>query len=112
MHYFFESDVWNNGAREVFSALNSDQFSYSMVSLGQNVEENPRHVSWNNKNTEFEEGRQNVMGFWCMYAVYESTRYLHSHWQQKNVTVVPDIQVYHSKKIQQARENKYHKEIT
>ena len=31
-----------------------------------------------NKNTEFEEGWQNVMGFSCMKAVYEYTRYLHS----------------------------------
>ena len=34
-----------------------------MACLGQNVEENPRHVSWNNKNTEFEEKGQNKMGF-------------------------------------------------
>ena len=32
-----------------------------MASLGQNVGENPQHVSWNNKNTEFEEGRQNTV---------------------------------------------------
>ena len=31
-----------------------------MASLGQNVGENPQHVSWNNKNTEFEEGRQKI----------------------------------------------------
>ena len=34
-----------------------------MASLGKNVGENPRHVSWNNEITEFEEGRQNMMGF-------------------------------------------------
>ena len=49
-----------------------------MASLGQNVGENPQHVSCNNKNTEFEEGRQNIMGFSYMKAVYEYTRYLHT----------------------------------
>ena len=48
-----------------------------MASLAKNVGENPRHVPWNNKNTEFEGGRQNMMGFSCMKDVYERTPYLH-----------------------------------
>ena len=48
-----------------------------MASLAQNVEENPRHVPWNNKNTEFEGGWQNMMGYSGMKAVYEHTPYLH-----------------------------------
>ena len=44
-----------------------------MASLRQYVGENPRHVSWNNKNTEFEEGRQNMIGLSCMKAVCEYT---------------------------------------
>ena len=35
------------------------------------------HVPWTNKNAEFEAGRQNMMGFSCMKAVYEHTPYLH-----------------------------------
>ena len=66
MGYFFESAVWNNGAREVVNAIIGDQFSNSLASLGRNVGENPRHVSWNNNNTEIEEERQNKMGFSCM----------------------------------------------
>ena len=55
-----------------------------MASLAQNVGENPLHVPWNNNNnnnnnnTEFEGGRQNMMGFSCMKAVYENTPYVHS----------------------------------
>ena len=46
-----------------------------MASLAQNVDENPRHVPWNDKNTEFEGGRQNMIGFSCMEDVYERTPY-------------------------------------
>ena len=55
------------------------QFHNLMAFLAQNVGENPRHVPWNNKNTEFEWGRQNMMGYLCMNfkAVYECTPYLH-----------------------------------
>jgi len=49
-----------------------------MASLAQNVGENPRHVAWNNNNTEFEGGRQNMMGFSCMKVVFEHTPYLHN----------------------------------
>ena len=49
-----------------------------MASLGQNVGENPRHVFWNNKDTDSEEGWQSMMGFSCMEAVCEYTRYLHT----------------------------------
>ena len=49
-----------------------------MASLAQNVDENTRYVPWNNKNTEFEGGRQNIVGFSCKKdAVYERTPYLH-----------------------------------
>ena len=41
--------------RELFNAIHSDQFSNLMASLGENVGENPRYVSWNNEITEFEE---------------------------------------------------------
>ena len=44
-----------------------------MAPLVQNVGESPRHVPWNNKNTEFE-GRR--MGCSCMKAVYEHSPYL------------------------------------
>ena len=37
-----------------------------MTSLAENVDENPRHIPWINKNMEFEGGRQNMMGFSCM----------------------------------------------
>ena len=40
-------------------------------------DENPRHVPSNNKNTEFEGRRQNMIGYSCMKAVYERTPYLH-----------------------------------
>ena len=56
--------------------------SNSMASLAQIVGENPRHVSCSNNNTEFEGGqqnpKQNMMGYSCMKAFYEYTRYLHS----------------------------------
>ena len=46
----------------------------------QNVGENPRHVPWNTKNTEFEGRRQNMMGCSCMKAVvYEHNPYLHDN---------------------------------
>ena len=45
-------------------------------SVAQNVGENPGHVPWNNKNTEFEGGWQNIMSFSCMKDVYEHTPYL------------------------------------
>ena len=48
-----------------------------MGPLAQNIEENPRHVPWNNKNTEFEGRRQNMMGCSYMKAVYEHNPYLH-----------------------------------
>ena len=40
---------------------------HSMASPAQNVGENPRHVPWNNKNTEFEGRRQNTMSCSCIY---------------------------------------------
>ena len=40
-----------------------------MAPLAQNVGENPRNVPWNNKNTEFQGRRQNMMGYSCMKAV-------------------------------------------
>ena len=48
-----------------------------MASLAQNVDEIPRRVPWDNKNTEFEGRRQNMMGFSCMKDVYERIPYLH-----------------------------------
>ena len=49
-----------------------------MASLAQNVGENPRHVPWNNKSTEFEGRRQNKIGYSCMRAVVsEHTPHLH-----------------------------------
>ena len=58
MGYFFESDVWNNGARELFF-------------LAQNVREDKKNsvLPWNKNNTEFEGERQNMMHFSCMKAV-------------------------------------------
>ena len=44
------------------------------------------------KNTEFEGGQQNMMGFLCMKAVYEHTPYLHG---REKYYYVPDIQVHH-----------------
>lgn len=49
-----------------------------MASQAQNLGENPQHVLWNNNNnTELEEGRQIMMGFSCIKAVYEHTPYPH-----------------------------------
>jgi len=64
-----------------------------MASLAQNVEENPRHVPWNNNdnnNTEFEGGQQNMMGFSRMKAVYEYTSYLHV--RKKNIVALQENQ--------------------
>ena len=47
-----------------------------MTPLAQNIGENPRHVPWNNKNTEFEGRRQKMMGCSCMKAFYEHNPYL------------------------------------
>ena len=55
-----------------------------MAPLAQNVGENPRHVPWNNKNTEFEGRRQNMMGYSLLTSMTE-----------KNITIVPGIQVHH-----------------
>ena len=63
MRYFFESDVWNNGARELFSVILSDLFRNLRASVAQNVRENSQRAPWDNNNTEFEGGRQNMMGF-------------------------------------------------
>ena len=52
MRDFFESDVWNNGARGLLSAI----FRNLVASVAQNVRENPQRAPWNNNNTEFEEG--------------------------------------------------------
>ena len=78
MRYFFESGVWNNGASELFSTILRDLFRNLMASVAQNVRENPQRAAWNNNNnTEFEAGRQNMMGCPCisvyMNAVYEYT---------------------------------------
>ena len=43
-----------------------------MASQAQNLGENPQHVLWNNNNTELEEGRQIMMGFSCIKAVYNT----------------------------------------
>ena len=48
-----------------------------MTSLAQNVGENPRHVPWNNRNTEFEGGRKMYDGLLGMKAFYEFAPYLH-----------------------------------
>ena len=45
-----------------------------MAPLAKNVREDPQIALWNSSITEFEGGRQNVMGFSCMKAVYEYTR--------------------------------------
>ena len=67
-----------------------------MASLGQNVGENPVHVLWSNKNTELEGGRQNMIGFSCMKAVYEHIACLYG-----GVKIVPDILVNH---LQESRQ--------
>ena len=48
-----------------------------MPPLAKNVGENSRHVPWNNKNTEFEGRRQNMIGCSCMKAANEHNPYLH-----------------------------------
>ena len=48
-----------------------------MAPLAQNVRKDPQIAPWFNNNTEFEGGRQNMMDFSCMKAVYEHTPYLH-----------------------------------
>ena len=82
MRYFFESGIWSNGTRELFSMILRDLFCNLMASVSQNVRENPQHAAWNNNNTEFEGGRQNMMGFSCisvyMKAVYKYTFRVHS----------------------------------
>ena len=70
-----------------------------MASLAQNVGENPQHVPWNNKNTEFEGRRQNMMGYSCMNGVYEHTPYLQD---REKYYYVPDIHVHHPQESQQA----------
>ena len=45
-----------------------------MVPLAKNVREGPQIAPRNSSITEFEGGRQNVMGFSCMKAVCEYTR--------------------------------------
>ena len=78
MGYFFESAVWSNGAHELFSAILGDLFCNSMAPLAQNVREDPQIVPWNtcNNNTEFEGGRQNMIGFSCKKVVYDCIRYV------------------------------------
>ena len=71
----------------------------SMASLAQSVDEIPRHVPWNNKNTEFKGRRQNMMGFSCRRDVYERTPYLHG---RENIIIVPDIPVHLLQESQQA----------
>ena len=68
-----------------------------MASLAQNVGENPRHVPWNNKSTEFEGRRQNGIGYSCMRAVVSMT--------EKNIIIVPNIEVHHPQESQQATLN-------
>ena len=69
---------------ELFSTILGDLFRNLMASVAQNVRENPQRAPWNNKNTEFEEGLQNMMGCSCtslsvyMKAVYEYTPRVHS----------------------------------
>ena len=70
-----------------------------MASLAKHVDENPRHVPWNNKNTEFEGGRQDIMGFSCIKDAYERT-YLHG--REKNIIIVPAIPVHHTQESQKA----------
>ena len=63
--------------------------------------ENPRNVPWNNKNTEFEGRRQNMMGYSCMKAVvYEHTPV--SSITEKNI-IVTDIRVHHPQESQQSQ---------
>ena len=45
-----------------------------MASLAQNVREDSQIAPWKISNTDFEEGRPNMMGFSRMKAVYEYTR--------------------------------------
>ena len=68
-----------------------------MASLAQNVGENPRHVPWNNKNTEFEGRRQNMMGYSCMKAVYEYTPHLHD--REKILILYPTLRCITHKKV-------------
>ena len=69
-----------------------------MASLAQNVDNNPRHVPWNNKNTEFEGGRQNMMSFSCMKDVYERSPYLHG----REIIIVTEIPVHNPQESHQA----------
>ena len=85
MRYFFESSVWNKSAGELFSTILRDLCRNLMASVAQNVRENPQRAPWNNNNnnnTEFEGGRQNMIGCPCisvyMKAVYEYTPRVHS----------------------------------
>ena len=71
-----------------------------MAPLAQNVRKDPQIAPWFNNNTEFEGGRQNMMDFSCMKAVYEHTPYLCM--AEKNITIVPHIQVYHPQERRQA----------
>ena len=68
-----------------------------MASLSQNVDENPRHVPWNNKNTAFEGGRQNMMSFSCMKDVSERNPYLHD----REIIIVTYIPVHNTQESQQ-----------
>ena len=62
MGFFSESEVWNSSARKLFGAiLLISQFDGLFSS--KMLKENSRHVPWNNKNSEFEGERQNMMGF-------------------------------------------------
>ena len=82
MRYFFESGVWNNSAGELFSTILRDLCRNLMASVAQNVRENPQRAAWNNNNTEFEGGQQNMMGCPCISvyikAVCEYTPRVHS----------------------------------
>ena len=78
-----------------------------MASLGQNVGENPRHVSWKNENPEFEEGRQNKMAS-RVCRLFTST--LVTFIAEKCYCCTRNSGVSHKKFSKPA--NKYHKEIT
>ena len=72
-----------------------------MASLAQNVDGNPRHVPWNNKNTEFEERWQNMMGSSCMKDMF--TNALLTSMAEKVIIIVPDIPVHHPQESQQIK---------
>ena len=82
MGYWFESDVLN------------DYFRNTMAYLVQNVGENPRHVAWNNKNTEFDGWWQNMIASLLYLKLYEAVR-LWLNWRiWASTTIFPILRFY------------------